>query len=97
MNNIYKNGAEIINDVINYKQFNCIPYRFYGHNRYLELFSDIVKKTDEWNYWKRLIIITYTKIILTDFSYEHAQKEKPEFLHELISNLEKIFNKGIND
>ena len=96
-NNIYKNRIEIINDIINFKQFNCLPYRFYGRSRYLELFQDLVKRTDEWNYWKRVIIITYTKIILTDFSYEYAQKEASNFLQELINNIEEVFNKGLNN
>ena len=43
-NNLYKNRAEILNDIINFSQFNCTSYRFYGKCRYLELFQDLVKK-----------------------------------------------------
>ena len=95
-NNIYKNRVEIINDIINFNQFNSLPYRLYGKFRYLELFQDLVKRTNEWNYWKRVIIITFTKIILTDFSYEYAQRDAPDFLEELINNIEKVFHEGLN-
>ena len=56
-----------------------------------------MKKINEWNHWKRLIIITYTRIILTDFSYEYAQKNASNFLQELINNIEQVFNKGLNN
>ena len=94
---IYKYRSEIINDIIYLKQFNCLPYRLYSKFRYLELFQDLVKRTDEWNYWKRLIIISYTKIILTDFSYEYAQKNASNFLQELINNIEEVFQKGLKN
>ena len=94
-NNIYENRPEILND-INFVQFNCFPNRLYGKYKYLELFQDLVKRTNEWNYWKRLIVISYTKIILTDISYEYAQRHASDFLQELISNIEKVFHKGIS-
>ena len=96
-NNIYKDRPEIINDIINFIQFNSLPYRLYNKCRYLELFQDLVKKTNEWNYWKRSIIISYTKIILTDFSYEYAQRNESNFLQELINNIEEVFHKGLNN
>ena len=96
-NNIYKNRLEIINDIIKFNQFKSLPYRLYGSYRYLEFFQDLVKRINEWNYWQRLIIITYTKILLTNFSYEYAQTQAPDFLQELISNVEKIFHKGLEN
>ena len=98
-NSIYNNKIEIINDINNFKQFNSLPDRIQSYNRckYIELFKDLVKKTNEWNYWKRLIIISYTKIILTEFSYQYAQINAPDFLQELINNIEEIFHKGLNN
>ena len=96
-NNIYKNRVEIMNDVINFKQFNYTPNRFYNSIQYLELFKDLIKRTDEWNYWKRIVIITFTKIILTDSGYENAQINAQGFLQELIKNIDQIFDKGLNN
>ena len=97
LNKIYKDRTEILNDIINFNQFNCLLYRLYGKYRYIDLFQDLVKKINEWNYWKRLIIITYTKIILTDYSYEYAQRNASNFLQELINNIEKVFHKGLEN
>ena len=96
-NNIYKQRVEIINDIIQFVQFNCLPSRLYNKCRFLGLFQDLTKKTNEWNYWKRLIIITYAKIILTDYSYEYAQRNASDFLQKLIKNIEQIFDKGLNN
>ena len=41
--------------------------------------------------------ISYTKIILSDLSYQYAQKYATDFLQELISNIEKVFNKGMEN
>ena len=97
LNNIYQNKPEIMNDIINFHKFNCIPSRLYGKYRYIDLFQDLVKRLNEWNYWKRLIIITYSKIILTDFSYNYAQRYAPDYLEELINNIEKIFHKALEN
>ena len=94
-NNIYANREEIINAVINFHQYNYIPYRLSFQYRYIELFRDLIKKIDEWNYWKRIVIITYTKIILTDDSYQYAQIHASNFLQDLINNIEKVFDKGL--
>ena len=96
-NNIYKNRVEIMNDIINFKQFNYTPNRFYNSIQYLELFKDLIKRTDEWNYWKRIVIITFPKIILTDSGYENAQINAQGFLQELIKNIDQIFDKGLNN
>ena len=86
-------------DIIKFYQFNSLPHRIYYQQqyRYVELFKDLLKKIDEWNYWKTLIIISYTKIILTDYGYDYAQRIATDFLQELISNIEKVFNKGLEN
>ena len=98
-NKIYRNRLEIVNDVIHFYQFNSLPGTIYYQYqyRYIELFEDLLKKIDEWNYWKRIIIISYTKIILSDLLYQYAKKYATDFLQELISNIEKVFNKGMEN
>ena len=96
-NDIYKNRIEIIDAVIRFYRYNYFPQRLRYQYRYIELFKDLIKKINEWNYWKRLIIINYTKVILTDCSYQYAQEVAEEFLQNLIKNIEKIFDKGIEN
>ena len=95
-NKMYRNRLEIIDAVIYFHQYNSFPEKLRYQYRYIELFKDLIKKIDEWNHWKRLIIINYTKIILTDFSYQYAQKVASNFLQELVNNIEKVFNKGLD-
>ena len=96
-NNIYENKIEIIDAIRNFYNYNYFPQRLKNQCRYIELFKDLIKRIAKWNYWKRLIIINYTKIILTDFSYQYAQQVAQEFLRELIINIEKVFDKGIEN
>ena len=95
-NKMYRNRLEIIDDVIYFYQNNSIPKKLCYQYRYVELFKDLLKKIDKWNHWKRVIIINYTRIILTDFSYQYAQEVAIDFLQELIKNIEKLFNKGLD-
>ena len=96
-NNIYQNRSEILNDIIKLVQFNSQPQRLYGNFKYLEVFNNLVKRTNEWNYWKRLIIVSFTKILLTDYSYDYAQRNASDFLQELITNVKQLFHKGIEN
>lgn len=86
-----------MNDIIKFNQLNCSPYRLYGKWKYLELFHDLRKKMNEWNYWKREIVVTFTKILITDIDYQNAQENTSSYLQELIANVQKIFDKGIED
>ena len=96
-NNLYKNRIEIIDDVIRFYRYNSFPQKILYQYRYLDLFKDLIKKIDEWEYWKRIIIISFTKILITDFSYEYAQRVAPDNLRLLINNIQKVFNKGLDN
>ena len=95
--NLYKNRTKIIDDVIRFYHFNSFPQKILYQYRYLDLFKDLIKKIDEWEYWKRNIIISYTKILITDFSYEYAQKVAADNLRLLINNIQEVFNKGLKN
>lgn len=98
-NNIYENRMRILEDVIKYVQFNAVPAIFFDRLKlkYFELFVDLVKKTNEWNYWIRIIVVTYAKITLTKETYENAERNESDFLRNLISNIQEIFFRGVNN
>ena len=96
MNGVYKDRVEIINDIIKYKQSNIIPSKFFNQYKYLELFIDLIKKMDEWEFWKRQVIINFTKIIITPNGYKFAEKYQVDYLRSLLYYIEQLFNKGIN-
>ena len=95
-NKIYSNRVEVINDIIQYKKTNYVSCRFVERKKFLELFFDLIKKIDEWNYWKRLVVVTFTKITITTESYNQAEAHETEFLRKLLGYVEEIFNRGIN-
>ena len=95
-NKMYKNRMEIVNDVIKFLVNNYIPEKLCYQYRYIELFKDLIKKIDEWNHWKKIIIINYAKIILTSYNYQYADEVANNILQELIKNIEKLFNKGLD-
>ena len=74
-------------------RFNCLPYRIYDKDKFIEIFQELVQKINKWNYWKKMIINTYAKIILKD--YEYVQKNSPYYLKELITNIKQIFHNGL--
>ena len=98
LHGIYNSRIEIINDIIKYKRNSYISSfdRMIGKNKILELFKELVRKTDEWNYWKRLIIINFTKILITEQKYKQAEIHEINYLQTLIGYVEQIFNKGMN-
>ena len=95
-NKLYSGRIEIINDIMKYKKTNYVSKKFVGNIKFLELFFDFVKKLDEWAYWKRLVVVSFTKIIITEESYKQAQLHQPAFLQKLLSYVEEIFNRGMN-
>ena len=95
-NKVYTNRIQIIDDIIQYKQTNLVPKKISGCVKTIEVFYDLVKRTDEWNYWKRLIVINFTKITISLYTYKNAEKNEPEYLKKLIGYVEEIFNRAMN-
>ena len=94
---LYKSRTEVIKDVINFNQFKFLPRRLYNKHKLIESFHDLIKKTNEWEYWKKIIVVTYTKIVVTELSFEQAKISAPRYLQELIENVDKIFNKALEN
>ena len=93
---MYTTRAEIIEDISQYRRTNIFSNKYVTRLNFLEVFLDLNKKLNEWMYWKRQLIINFIKIILSKDSYAAAQKHSHDYLIQLISYIEKLFNKGIN-
>ena len=50
---------------------------------------------NEWNYWKKIIIIQFIKINIGKAAYKAAEENSIDGLTELIRNTEKLWDKGI--
>ena len=94
--NCYNNRIDIVKNILKYKKNNVIPKKIVGTTKYLELFIDLSKKIDEWDFWRRQIIANFIKIILGSTNYENAQENDVGNLLKLINNVETIFFTGLN-
>ena len=94
--NCYNNRTDILKNILKYKKNNILPKKIIGTIKYLELFIDLSKKIDEWDFWRRQIIANFIKIILGSINYERAQENDAENLLKLINNVETIFFNGLN-
>ena len=65
-------------------------------NKQIEnLFKEFVNRVNEWNYWKKVILVEFIKINIGEESYTQAQKRSLKGLAELLENTEKLFDKAI--
>ena len=60
-----------------------------------DLFKEFVNRVNEWNYWKKVIIVQFLKINIGEEVYKLAQNNSINGLVELMQNTEKLFDKGI--
>ena len=93
----YNNRVEIVKDALKYKTANIIPRKLISNIKYLELFMDLNKKIDEWDFWRRQVIINFVKVSLGRDTYESSQNNDEEYLRKFISNVEKLFYIGLNN
>ena len=92
----YNNQLEILNDVEKFKENKKIPNKLISNIYHLEIFIDLSKKMDEWNYWRKMIIRNFTKIVLGEQNYMGIEKDDAENLEKLLYNIELLFFKGLN-
>ena len=59
------------------------------------LFKEFVNRVNEWNYWKKIIIIQFIKINIGEQAYKAAEENSIDGLTDLIINTEKLWDKGI--
>ena len=65
-------------------------------NKQLEdLFKEFVNRVNEWNYWKKVIIVEFIKINIGEAAYEKARTDSLEGLAKLLQNTEILWDRGI--
>ena len=92
----YNTRVEIISDIIKYKENNVLPSKLIPVTKHLELFVDLSKKINEWDYWRRQIIVNFVKINLGNIIYQSVQENDAENLRKLIENVQQLFFNGLN-
>ena len=93
---LYQRKCQVIQDLLQYRKTHIYPKRFLTCINLIEIFLDINKKLDDWVYWRKIIIHSFTKILLTPESYISAQRHSPDYFNQLMSYIEQIFNEGIS-
>ena len=65
-------------------------------NKQLEdLFKELVNRVNEWNYWKKVIIVEFIKINIGEQAYEKAKQDSLDGLTKLLHNTELLWDRGI--
>ena len=86
----------IMDAVINYNlDKNKIRSKVKKNKKIEDLFKEFVNRVNEWNYWKKVIIVQFLKINIGEEAYTLAQNNSINGLVELMQNTEKLFDKGI--
>ena len=86
----------IMDAVIDYNlDKNKIRSKVKRNKKIEDLFKEFVNRVNEWNYWKKVIIVQFIKINIGEFSYKSAQENSIDKLTELMQNTEKLWDKGI--
>ena len=81
---LYNRKCEVINDLLHYRNKGIYPKRFITCINLIEVFLDLNKKLDDWIFWRKIIIHSFTKILLTPECYISAQKHSPDYFKQLI-------------
>ena len=92
---VFKTRIEIMNSVIDYNLDKSIKSKVRRNQELKSLFIDFVNRVNEWNYWKKIILVQFIKINIGQEKYEKAKKDSPENLTLLFNNTEKLWDKGI--
>ena len=91
----FQSRKDIMDAVIEFNIYNTIKSKVKRNKKIEELFKDLVKRVNEWNYWKKMLLIQFLKVSIGEEQYINAQKDKIILLSELLNNLETLFDKGI--
>ena len=87
---------QVMDAVIDYNlDKNKIRSKVKRNKKIEDLFKEFVNRVNEWNYWKKVIIVQFLKINIGEESYKAAQENSINKLVELMQNTEKLWDKGI--
>ena len=93
---IFTTRMRIMDAVIDYNlDKNNLKSKVKRNKQVEELFKEFVNRVNEWNYWKKVILVQFIKINIGEEAYEAAQKNSINGLVELMKNTEKLWDKGI--
>ena len=88
----------VMDTVIDYNlDKNKIRSKVKRNKKIENLFKEFVNRVNEWNYWKKVIIVEFLKINIGQEAYNNAQIHGIEGLVELMKNTEKLWDKGIQE
>ena len=65
------------------------------NNELHDLFKQFVNRVNEWNYWKKVIIVEFIKINLGEEAYKKSKEDSLDGLAKLLQNTEILWDRGI--
>ena len=87
---------KIIEAVVEYNiDKNKIKSKIKRNKQLEDLFKEFVNRVNEWNYWKKVILVQFIKINIGEVAYEAAKNNSIDGLVELMKNTEKLWDRGI--
>ena len=60
-----------------------------------DLFKEFVNRVNEWNYWKKVIIVEFIKINIGEEAYESSKRTSLDGLTKLLHNTEILWDRGL--
>ena len=93
---VFMTRKQIMDAVIDYNlDNNNLKSKIRRNRKIQNLFVEFVNRVNEWNYWKKIIIIQFIKINIGEAAYKAAEESSIDGLAELIRNTEKLWDRGI--
>ena len=94
---IFKSRPEILQAVTNYNlDTNSLKSKVRRNKTIEHLFKEFVNKVNEWNYWKKIIIIQFIRINIGEGAFQSAQKNSIQNLCTLVQTTEKVWDRGVS-
>ena len=95
---MFKSRPEVLQAITNYNLDSSSLKSKVRRNKTIEqLFKELVNKVNEWNYWKKIIIIIqFIRISIGEQTFQAAQKNSIQGLCELVQNTDKLWDRGVS-
>ena len=96
-NKLYAHRLEVLQDIFEYKTKDVIPKKLIVNTKFLELFIELSKRINEWDFWRRQVVINFVKIFLGKDVYNSSCQSDMNYLQKYINNVEQLFFAGLNE
>ena len=94
---IFKTRTDIMQAVVNFNlDKNNLKSKIRRNKSIRDLFTEFVNRVNEWNYWKKIILIQFIRINIGEQAFQASQKNNIQGFFELIKNTEELWDKGIS-